>query len=68
MVIKTLALQIHKPSKTKRDIMDGAIQRYNRALGYLLCHTKDKIPEIKKEMKDGNAYLTKRITSLLSKN
>ncbi|MEA4854605.1 MAG: hypothetical protein VB082_10100 [Christensenella sp.] len=67
MVIKTLALQIHKPSKTKRDIMDGAIQRYNRALGYLLCHTKDKIPEIKKEMEEGNAYLTKRITSLLSK-
>ncbi|MEA5003992.1 MAG: hypothetical protein VB081_10880 [Christensenella sp.] len=67
MVIKTIALQIHKPTVEKKRIMDRAIRQYNDALEYLLRHTKDNIPNIVDEMRSGGSFLSRRITALLSK-
>ncbi|WP_066648883.1 zinc ribbon domain-containing protein [Christensenella timonensis] len=67
MVIKTIALQIHKPTAEKRKVMDRAIGQYNDAMGYLLEHTKGYIPDIVDEMHSGASFLSRRITALLSK-
>ncbi|BDF59087.1 hypothetical protein CE91St36_19040 [Christensenellaceae bacterium] len=68
MVIKTLVLKLHKPTAEKKRVLDRAIERYNDAIGYLFEHTKDNIPEIESEMHSGGSFLSRRITSLLSKD
>ncbi len=67
MVIKTIVLQIHKPTTEKKKIMDRAIRNYNEAMGYMLAHTKSNIPDIVDEMHSGGSFLSRRITALLSK-
>ncbi|MEG2541763.1 MAG: hypothetical protein RSA64_00830 [Christensenellaceae bacterium] len=67
MVIKTIVCKIHKPSKTKQQIMDGAINQYNEALDYLLKNTQKNIAQVEEEIKGGGACLSKRLTSTLDK-
>lgn len=68
MVVRTLVLKLHNPTAIKRELIDLAISRYNRALSYLFEHTKENVEPIMREMREGRAYLTRRITSLLSKD
>ncbi|MBC5649450.1 hypothetical protein [Christensenella tenuis] len=67
MVVRTLVLKLHKPSATKKELIDLAISRYNRALSYLFEHTKENVEPIMREMQEGGAYRTRRITALLQK-
>ncbi|WP_066686613.1 hypothetical protein [Christensenella intestinihominis] len=68
MVVRTLVLKLHKPSAAKRELIDQAVSRYNRALSYLFEHTKENVEPIMREMQEGGAYLTRRITGLLGKD
>ncbi|MBW7572076.1 zinc ribbon domain-containing protein [Caproiciproducens faecalis] len=55
MTYKTLMLQIYKPSRHKRDLMDAALLRYSQALQFLLdryekeigilCETEAPVPQ-----------------------
>ena len=67
MVVRTLVLKLHNPSAAKRELIDRAVLRYNRALSYLFEHTKENVEPIMREMREGGAYLTRRITGLLGK-
>ena len=67
MVVRTLVLKLHRPSATKKELIDLAISRYNRALSYLFEHTKENVEPIMREMQEGGAYRTRRITALLQK-
>lgn len=67
MATLTLALKILSPTKIKRQILDDAIGRYNKALQYLLCHTRPLCREIEQQMKEGRACSTRYIVSRLDK-
>ncbi len=67
MVIKTIVLQLHKPTAEKKALIDDAIYRYNKALSYLFEHTRQNVEPILEKMKSGGGFLTRRITALLQK-
>ncbi|MDF1493984.1 zinc ribbon domain-containing protein [Caproiciproducens sp. CPB-2] len=52
MIFKTLMLQLYKPGKQKRDLMDTALLRYSRALQFLMDTYRNEITELSKSEKD----------------
>jgi len=67
MVVKTLQLKLHNPSKTKRRIMDEALLNYSYALQYLLDSTHDRIRRIRSEAERAGRGRMRRVAALIDK-
>ncbi|XOQ49484.1 MAG: Putative transposase [Eubacteriales bacterium] len=46
MAFKTLMLQIYKPTKQKKDLMDAALLRYSRAFQFLMDRYRKELEEL----------------------
>lgn len=64
MVYKTLMLQLYKPSKHKRDLIDKAFLRYSQALQFLMDRYKEEIEELSKSKED---VTQRRILNMVDK-
>lgn len=72
MGLRTVVLKLHKPSKAKQKIIDGALVNYNEALRFLLHRAYPDLPELEKKFKGkGGQYnilaMSKWIDSDLSR-
>ena len=66
MGLRTITLKLHKPGKGKREILDGAIARYNEAFRFLLGKACENPEELRgesgvKNSKYATFVLSKRI-------
>ena len=67
MVIKTLQLKLHKPSKAKCAIIDEALRSYSFALQYLLDSTHSRIRRIRNEVEKAGSYRMRRVAGFIDK-
>lgn len=55
MIFKTVTLQIYRPSRIKRELLDTAMTNYTKALNWLLAQYKDEIMRFAESKKSVNS-------------